>query len=258
MDAAALLTWCTGAFEPLLGDAAEDMAAYVVSIEDDEDLCEYITELGMDVAVAQELMRRRAPAPAPGPTSKKNLISRPRGAQRAAAPQPAPAPAAPAPAPAMEAGYYRKKDEEEEVFFIKPKQKQKPQANALQAAAAAGVDYGAAENAPTRADPRNDAGTFASARSGGIKRRGQGQGAKDKEKDKVKTTNLNSADPSTLLRKGRHMCDCQGLRHRLMGNCTACGLIVCEQIGEGPCLFCAGECRAVQLSSELLPRPELL
>ena len=35
------------------------------------------------------------------------------------------------------------------------------------------------------------------------------------------------------------MCFCQGMHHRLLGNCTACGLVVCEQVGnDGPCLFC--------------------
>lgn len=37
---------------------------------------------------------------------------------------------------------------------------------------------------------------------------------------------------------GRQKCDCQAQKHDLINNCLACGRIVCEQEGEGPCLFC--------------------
>ena len=37
---------------------------------------------------------------------------------------------------------------------------------------------------------------------------------------------------------GRQKCDCQAQKHDLVNNCLACGRIVCEQEGEGPCLFC--------------------
>uniref|UniRef100_A0A2M4BJ76 Putative activating signal cointegrator 1 n=1 Tax=Anopheles marajoara TaxID=58244 RepID=A0A2M4BJ76_9DIPT len=38
--------------------------------------------------------------------------------------------------------------------------------------------------------------------------------------------------------KGRHHCDCQAVKHKLINNCLHCGRIVCEQEGSGPCLFC--------------------
>lgn len=38
--------------------------------------------------------------------------------------------------------------------------------------------------------------------------------------------------------KGRHMCECQASKHKLINNCLKCGRIVCEQEGRGPCLFC--------------------
>lgn len=37
---------------------------------------------------------------------------------------------------------------------------------------------------------------------------------------------------------GRHPCQCLAVRHRLIGNCTSCGRIVCEQEGSGCCYFC--------------------
>nr|CAD7603333.1 unnamed protein product [Timema genevievae] len=37
---------------------------------------------------------------------------------------------------------------------------------------------------------------------------------------------------------GRHPCECQASKHRLINNCLKCGRIVCEQEGSGPCLFC--------------------
>lgn len=37
---------------------------------------------------------------------------------------------------------------------------------------------------------------------------------------------------------GRHECQCLAGRHQLVGNCTECGRIVCQQEGSGPCLTC--------------------
>nr|XP_045620438.1 activating signal cointegrator 1-like [Procambarus clarkii] len=37
---------------------------------------------------------------------------------------------------------------------------------------------------------------------------------------------------------GRHKCDCQASKHKLINNCLKCGRIVCEQEGSGPCQFC--------------------
>ncbi|BET01177.1 ASHypothetical protein domain [Nesidiocoris tenuis] len=42
----------------------------------------------------------------------------------------------------------------------------------------------------------------------------------------------------TVLLKGRHICECQAIKHSLVNNCLSCGRIVCEQEGPGPCLFC--------------------
>lgn len=37
---------------------------------------------------------------------------------------------------------------------------------------------------------------------------------------------------------GRHHCNCEAVKHKLINNCIKCGRIVCEQEGSGPCLFC--------------------
>ncbi|KAJ9601522.1 hypothetical protein L9F63_000265 [Diploptera punctata] len=60
-------------------------------------------------------------------------------------------------------------------------------------------------------------------------------------KKKNKFVNLYSADgqaKDVILLKGRHRCDCQASKHKLINNCMKCGRIVCEQEGSGPCLFC--------------------
>lgn len=45
-------------------------------------------------------------------------------------------------------------------------------------------------------------------------------------------------DLSKFLVPGRQICYCQCTRHGLVNNCVSCGKVVCEQEGEGPCLFC--------------------
>lgn len=61
-------------------------------------------------------------------------------------------------------------------------------------------------------------------------------------KKKTKYVNLYSQDGQmrgdVVLLKGRHMCNCQATKHKLVNNCIKCGRIVCEQEASGPCLFC--------------------
>jgi len=45
-------------------------------------------------------------------------------------------------------------------------------------------------------------------------------------------------DLGKILVTGRKICYCQTTMHALVNNCASCGKIVCEQEGEGPCLFC--------------------
>ncbi|XP_071532178.1 activating signal cointegrator 1 [Panulirus ornatus] len=60
-------------------------------------------------------------------------------------------------------------------------------------------------------------------------------------KKKPKFVNLYSDEGQNrdvVLLSGRHKCDCQASKHRLINNCLKCGRIVCEQEGSGPCQFC--------------------
>ncbi|XP_062405736.1 activating signal cointegrator 1 [Sardina pilchardus] len=45
-------------------------------------------------------------------------------------------------------------------------------------------------------------------------------------------------DRLAILLPGRHACECLAQKHSLINNCMTCGRIVCEQEGSGPCLFC--------------------
>ncbi|KAK6639825.1 hypothetical protein RUM43_008100 [Polyplax serrata] len=64
-------------------------------------------------------------------------------------------------------------------------------------------------------------------------------GAKPKKKNKY--VNLYSEEgekKDVILLKGRHWCECQASKHKLVNNCLKCGRIVCTQEGSGPCLYC--------------------
>lgn len=65
--------------------------------------------------------------------------------------------------------------------------------------------------------------------------------AEKTEKKKPKFVNLYSQeghDKDTIFLKGRHKCNCEARKHRLVNNCSNCGRIVCYQEGSGPCFFC--------------------
>lgn len=60
-------------------------------------------------------------------------------------------------------------------------------------------------------------------------------------KKKTKFVSLYSEEGQNrdvILLPGRHRCDCQASKHKLINNCLKCGRIVCEQEGSGPCSFC--------------------
>jgi len=59
------------------------------------------------------------------------------------------------------------------------------------------------------------------------------------KKTKQRKINLPGGGASSVLSPDiRELCGCQCREHGLVGNCTTCGRIVCEQEGEGPCFFC--------------------
>lgn len=60
------------------------------------------------------------------------------------------------------------------------------------------------------------------------------QGGIQKHIKKVQNRDLTKVKPA----EKRIICYCQATKHGLVNNCINCGKIVCEQEGEGPCLFC--------------------
>lgn len=78
-------------------------------------------------------------------------------------------------------------------------------------------------------------------------------------KKKTKYVNLYGDDgkmQDVIMLKGRHSCNCEASKHKLINNCMRCGRIVCEQEGSGPCLFCGNlvctedELRIIESSSQ--------
>uniref|UniRef100_A0A1B6H116 ASCH domain-containing protein n=1 Tax=Cuerna arida TaxID=1464854 RepID=A0A1B6H116_9HEMI len=64
------------------------------------------------------------------------------------------------------------------------------------------------------------------------------QPAQAKKKKFMNLYSQEGQNRDVVLLKGRHKCDCQASKHKLINNCLKCGRIVCEQEGSGPCLFC--------------------
>ncbi|KAM0726427.1 Activating signal cointegrator 1 [Formica fusca] len=61
---------------------------------------------------------------------------------------------------------------------------------------------------------------------------------KPEKMEKKKTKFVNLLSHGDVLLKGRHKCNCEAKRHKLINNCLNCGRIVCTQEGAGPCFFC--------------------
>ena len=62
--------------------------------------------------------------------------------------------------------------------------------------------------------------------------------AKPKKKPTYQKVDIQELEKGKILLPGRNLCDCMVTRHKLINNCLACGRVVCEQEGEGPCFFC--------------------
>uniref|UniRef100_A0A1A9WX68 TRIP4/RQT4 C2HC5-type zinc finger domain-containing protein n=1 Tax=Glossina brevipalpis TaxID=37001 RepID=A0A1A9WX68_9MUSC len=68
------------------------------------------------------------------------------------------------------------------------------------------------------------------------------QGAKKKTKFVNLYSNDGAVAAQTIILKDGRLCNCQLSQHKLINNCSSCGRIVCvvvyEQEGSGPCLYC--------------------
>ncbi|PIK47212.1 putative activating signal cointegrator 1-like [Apostichopus japonicus] len=74
------------------------------------------------------------------------------------------------------------------------------------------------------------------------------------KRTKTKFVSIYSAEGearSTYQLGGRHTCECQAKKHKLISNCLSCGRVVCAQEGSGPCLFC-GTLVCTNAESEVL------
>ncbi|XP_060074241.1 activating signal cointegrator 1-like isoform X2 [Ylistrum balloti] len=60
-------------------------------------------------------------------------------------------------------------------------------------------------------------------------------------------------EKSVLQLPGRHSCECQAAKHKLVNNCLQCGRVVCDQEGSGPCFHC-GNLVCTQEEQEVLSR----
>lgn len=119
--------------------------------------------------------------------------------------------------------FYRKPDLETEAIKVTEKKKQKPGKDSNgrgQRESSSSVS-----STPTPSTPSSTSSS--STPSSG--------------KKKTKFVNLYSEDGANkdvVLLSGRHRCECQASKHRLVGNCLSCGRVVCQQEGSGPCQFC--------------------
>lgn len=79
-------------------------------------------------------------------------------------------------------------------------------------------------------------------------------GAVGKKKSKfVSLYSDEGQNRDVILLQGRHRCDCQASKHKLINNCLKCGRIICEQEGSGPCPFC-GNLVTTREEKEILNR----
>ncbi|XP_029284646.1 activating signal cointegrator 1 [Cottoperca gobio] len=86
--------------------------------------------------------------------------------------------------------------------------------------------------------------------------RAQENSSTSSTKKKSKFVNLyakEGQDQLSILFPGRHGCECLAQKHKLINNCISCGRIVCEQEGSGPCLFC-GNLVCTREEQEILQR----
>ncbi|GFO36203.1 thyroid hormone receptor interactor 4 [Plakobranchus ocellatus] len=79
-----------------------------------------------------------------------------------------------------------------------------------------------------------------------------GVGAKKKSKY-IPLFSSEGQAKSVIQLPGRHICECQAAKHRLINNCVCCGRVVCEQEGAGPCVFC-GNLVCTREDQEILDR----
>ncbi|KAJ8029259.1 Activating signal cointegrator 1 [Holothuria leucospilota] len=214
--------WCSQELSILLGEETpDDFVQYLLSIEDSSELTSYVRDLigsgnAQTALFVEELERRRKGRDVPDG-----------------------------------AIVYKKYEPTADAFgdvlqSVRPKQKQKNQhkkANSNKVDLAKLHQYSQVPGKPPvpKELPMQNGGSAAPSKV-------------SPKRSKTKYVSLYSAEGearSTIQLAGRHYCECQAQKHKLISNCIKCGRVVCAQEGSGPCLFC-GELVCTKQESEYL------
>nr|XP_033776534.1 activating signal cointegrator 1 isoform X2 [Geotrypetes seraphini] len=197
-----LVSWCRSQLQSSFGlDVNEDIVQYILSIENEEEVEEYVNDLiqgteSKKYQFIEELITRWQKHTQPSVTDPVQL--------------------------------YRKKDEGLEVQKMglgDQTRKGRRKGRNKQEAALFVETESAVEEVKTPLDLAKVQETSSNCPS--------------KKKQKfVSLYTKEGQDRLTVLIPGRHACECLAQKHKLINNCLTCGRIACEQEGSGPCLFC--------------------
>ncbi|XP_026565418.1 activating signal cointegrator 1 [Pseudonaja textilis] len=199
---APFVSWCMGELRGTFGlDVSEEIIQYILSIDDEEEIREYVTDLiqgrdGQKKYFIDELVARwkqsRSTTLDPLPLCQKrdDILDTPR------------------PGDQTKRGRHKGRNKQETPIYVEACQPVEKVKTPLDLAKAQEVTRGS-----------NSCSS----------------------KKKAKYVNLytkEGQDKLAVMLPGRHSCECLAQKHKLINNCLTCGRIVCEQEGSGPCLFC--------------------
>ncbi|KAL7980013.1 hypothetical protein Chor_001281 [Crotalus horridus] len=202
MAAAALVSWCMGQLRGTFGlDVSEEIIQYILSIEDEEEIREYVADLiqgrdGQKKFFIDELVARWKQScsttldPLPLYQKKDDILDTPR------------------PGDQTKRGRHKGRNKQEAPIYVEacqPVEKVKTP-----------LDLAKAQEIP----------------------RGSSCSSSKKKAKYVNLYTKEGQDKLAVMLPGRHSCECLAQKHKLINNCLTCGRIVCEQEGSGPCLFC--------------------
>ncbi|XP_032089409.1 activating signal cointegrator 1-like [Thamnophis elegans] len=202
MAAAALVSWCTGQLRGTFGlDVSEEIIQYILSIDDEEEIREYVADLiqgrdGQKKCFIDELVakwkqsRSTTLDPLPLNQKKDDILDTPR------------------PGDQTKRGRHKGRNKQETPIYVETCQ--------LVEKAKTPLDLAKAQEFP----------------------RGNSSCSTKKKAKYVNLYTKEGQDKLAVMLPGRHSCECLAQKHKLINNCLTCGRIVCEQEGSGPCLFC--------------------
>uniref|UniRef100_A0A8D0B447 Activating signal cointegrator 1 n=1 Tax=Salvator merianae TaxID=96440 RepID=A0A8D0B447_SALMN len=195
----ALVSWCMGQLRGGFGlDVSEELVQYILSIEDEQEMREYVADLiqgtgGKKQHFVDELVARWQ-----------------KPSQQTSDPLPLYRKKDEAPRPADQAKKGRRKGRNKQEALVHMEAEQH------------------VEEVKTPLDLAKAQEISSSSLPGCTKKKAKFVNLYTKE----------GQDRLAVMLPGRHFCECLAQNHRLINNCLTCGRIVCEQEGSGPCLFC--------------------